>query len=80
MSSTPSEQMILTFGVDREQAQKNLVMTKSMAGDLLSVLFNVFSGMPSDSRAMVSEPIAACLAVADPSVRYALISFHSVED
>ncbi|KAG8998021.1 hypothetical protein FRB93_013914 [Tulasnella sp. JGI-2019a] len=66
-SSMPSEQMVLTFGMDREQAQKNLSMTKSMAGDLLSVLFNVFSGMPSDSRAMVSEPIAACLAVADPS-------------
>ncbi|KAG8861736.1 hypothetical protein FRB96_002694 [Tulasnella sp. 330] len=66
-SSTPSEQMVLTFGVDRGRAQKNLAMTKSMAGDLLSVLFNVFSGMQSDSRAMVSEPIAACLAVADPS-------------
>jgi len=60
--------MLQTFGIDREKAETHLLFVKGVAGNMLSVLFNVFGSVPSESRGMVGEVIGSWMAVAEPKV------------
>ncbi|KAG8934740.1 hypothetical protein FRC02_009321 [Tulasnella sp. 418] len=65
-SATPSAEMSQSFGIDKAQAQKHLAFIKSIAGNMLSVLFNVFGSVPSDGRGMVGDVISGWLSIAEP--------------
>ena len=58
-STAPVEELRKQFGLDQGTAQKNLQTLKDLAKDMVSVLLNVFSTMPKESRGMVGEVIGA---------------------
>ncbi|WVQ84214.1 hypothetical protein IAT38_006365 [Cryptococcus sp. DSM 104549] len=45
------------FGVDQAGARENMLRLKTLAKDMVSVLLNVFSKLPRESRGMVGEVI-----------------------
>nr|ODO02374.1 ribosomal RNA-processing protein 12 [Cryptococcus depauperatus CBS 7855] len=56
-SQNAAHQLRKEFGVDQSTALENLAVLKSLAKDMLSVLLNVFSKLPRESRGMVGEVI-----------------------
>ncbi|KAG9002109.1 hypothetical protein FRB90_011442 [Tulasnella sp. 427] len=63
-ASTPAEQMESTFGISPAHAIESLGVLKRMAGDMLSVLFNVYSDVPVDKRDVIGEVIFLWLSIA----------------
>ncbi|KAG8944184.1 hypothetical protein FRC04_002140 [Tulasnella sp. 424] len=63
-SAIPAEQMESTFGISSAHAAESLGVLKQMAGDMLSVLFNVYSDVPVDKRDVVGEVIFLWLSIA----------------
>ncbi|WWC88271.1 uncharacterized protein L201_003178 [Kwoniella dendrophila CBS 6074] len=56
-SNTPSEELRKQFGLDQTSAKENMNFLKTLAKDMVSVLLNVFSKLPRESRGMVGEVI-----------------------
>nr|XP_019045182.1 ribosomal RNA-processing protein 12 [Kwoniella bestiolae CBS 10118]OCF24112.1 ribosomal RNA-processing protein 12 [Kwoniella bestiolae CBS 10118] len=56
-SSSPPEELRKQFGLDQSSAKANLDYLKTLAKDMVSVLLNVFSKLPRESRGMVGEVI-----------------------
>lgn len=67
-SSAPSLELRKQFGVDQTSAQENLEHLKGLAKDMVSVLMNVFSKMPRESRGMVNEVIGLWVGIMSEKV------------
>lgn len=57
-----------TFGVDQQDAAQNVAHLKKMAGEMLAVLFNVFSSVPREQRGQVGDVIGLWLGIMDEKV------------
>ncbi|KAF8318020.1 NUC173-domain-containing protein [Clavulina sp. PMI_390] len=55
------------FGVSKEQAQENVTFLKSVSGNMISVLFNVFSSVASEERGLVGEVVKVWMGVLPPN-------------
>lgn len=62
-SSAPAAELLSSFGLDQAAGVRNLAFLKSMAKNLLAVLFNVFSQVGREQRGMVGEVITSYLGV-----------------
>ncbi|WWD18835.1 hypothetical protein CI109_103290 [Kwoniella shandongensis] len=56
-SAAPPEELRKQFGLDQESAKENMALLRSLAKDMVSVLLNVFSKLPRESRGMVGDVI-----------------------
>ncbi|WWC63041.1 uncharacterized protein I303_105640 [Kwoniella dejecticola CBS 10117] len=56
-SSSPPEELRKQFGLDQTSAKEDMEFLKTLAKDMVSVLLNVFSKLPRESRGMVGEVI-----------------------
>ncbi|WRT66755.1 uncharacterized protein IL334_003718 [Kwoniella shivajii] len=56
-SGSPPEELRKQFGLDQNSAAENMNFLKTLAKDMVSVLLNVFSKLPRESRGMVGEVI-----------------------
>lgn len=57
------------FGITPSQAQANVAFLRSIASNMVSVLFNVFSSASSEERGLVGEVIGIWLGVLNEKVR-----------
>ncbi|WWC96369.1 hypothetical protein V866_003236 [Kwoniella sp. B9012] len=62
-STTPFEELKKQFGLDQSSAQQNMEFLKTLAKDMVSVLLNVFSKLPRESRGMVGEVIGSWVGI-----------------
>ncbi|KAG8705738.1 hypothetical protein FRC08_001489 [Ceratobasidium sp. 394] len=60
----PADELHYSY-VERARAEENLKFLAGLAGNMLSVLFNVFSNVESTDRGLVGEVIGMWLGVAD---------------
>lgn len=67
-SGTDAEELLKTFGVDQQDAAQNVAHLKKMAGEMLAVLFNVFSSVPREHRGQVGDVIGLWLGIMDEKV------------
>ncbi|TYJ52160.1 hypothetical protein B9479_007232 [Cryptococcus floricola] len=65
-STTAPEELRKEFGLDQTIALSNLTLLKSLAKDMISVLLNVFSKMPRESRGQVGDVIATWVGIMTP--------------
>ncbi|ODN76332.1 ribosomal RNA-processing protein 12 [Cryptococcus wingfieldii CBS 7118] len=65
-STTAPEELRKEFGLDQTIAQSNLTLLKSLAKDMISVLLNVFSKMPRESRGQVGDVISTWVGIMTP--------------
>lgn len=65
--SVPADEIHYNFS-ERACAEENLKFLAGLAGNMLSVLFNVFSSVESVDRGLVGEVIAIWLSGADAKV------------
>ncbi len=76
-SAAPSEELLAGFGIDQQDAAQNVQFLKSLATEMLAVLFNVFSSVPREQRGMVGDVVALWLSIMDEKVRTGFISCNS---
>ncbi|CAE7160742.1 unnamed protein product [Rhizoctonia solani] len=62
--SIPADEIHYNYA-ERSCAEENLVFLASLAGNMLSVLFNVFGSVESNDRGLVGEVISLWLGLAD---------------
>lgn len=62
-SSAPPESLTESFGISQEQAKENLEFLKSVSGNMISVLFNVFSSVASEERGLVGEVVKIWMSI-----------------
>ncbi|KAG8730773.1 hypothetical protein FRC11_005860 [Ceratobasidium sp. 423] len=62
--SIPADEIHYNYA-ERSRAEENLKFLASLAGNMLSVLFNVFSSVESNDRGLVGEVISLWLGLAD---------------
>ncbi|KAJ1300373.1 hypothetical protein OPQ81_005192 [Rhizoctonia solani] len=62
--SIPADEIHYSYA-ERSRAEENLKFLASLAGNMLSVLFNVFSSVESNDRGLVGEVISLWLGLAD---------------
>jgi ribosomal RNA-processing protein 12 len=62
-SSAPSEELLASFGVDQADAEQSVAYLKGFAGEMLAVLFNVFSSVAREQRGMVGDVIGQWLSI-----------------
>ncbi|WVR06684.1 hypothetical protein IAU60_003716 [Kwoniella sp. DSM 27419] len=56
-SAAPAEELRKQFGLDQTTAKADMDVLKGLAKDMVSVLLNVFSKLPRESRGMVGDVI-----------------------
>ncbi|KZT59521.1 NUC173-domain-containing protein [Calocera cornea HHB12733] len=64
-SAGPPEELKTSFGMDQADARANVDFLRGMAGNLLSVFFNVFGSAERDARGLVGEVISTYFKIAD---------------
>lgn len=57
------------FGVDQQDAAQSIAHLKGMAGEMLAVLFNVFSSVAREQRGQVGDVIGLWLGIMEEKVR-----------
>ncbi|CAE6394994.1 unnamed protein product [Rhizoctonia solani] len=62
--SIPADEIHYNYA-ERSRAEENLMFLAGLAGNMLSVLFNVFSSVESNDRGLVGEVISLWLGLAD---------------
>ncbi|KEP47350.1 ribosomal RNA-processing protein [Rhizoctonia solani 123E] len=62
--SIPADEIHYNYA-ERSRAEENLIFLAGLAGNMLSVLFNVFSSVESNDRGLVGEVISLWLGLAD---------------
>jgi ribosomal RNA-processing protein 12 len=67
-SSAPSEELLASFGVDQADAAQSVAYLKGFAGEMLAVLFNVFSSVAREQRGMVGDVIGQWLSIMSEKV------------
>ena len=71
-SAGPEDEISKTFnGLNQHEAKLNVEYLSQLAANLLSVLFNLFSTVPKESRGMVGEVISDYLLIASDKVSLA---------
>lgn len=79
-SATSEQELLAMFGVDQQDAAQSMTHLKAMAGEMLAVLFNVFSSVPREQRQQVGDVIGLWLGIMDDKVsclqNHALRGFH----
>lgn len=78
-SAAPSEELIAGFGIDQQDAAQTLTYLKTMANEMLAVLFNVFSTVGKEQRGSVGDVIGLWLSVMgeeDISNTYTKVATH----
>ncbi|WVQ73553.1 hypothetical protein IAR50_003131 [Cryptococcus sp. DSM 104548] len=78
-STTAPEELRKEFGVDQSIAKANLDLLKTLAKDMVSVLLNVFSKMPRESRGQVGDVIGTWVGImtdADVVETYQTVTTH----
>ncbi|KDQ21665.1 hypothetical protein BOTBODRAFT_26095 [Botryobasidium botryosum FD-172 SS1] len=81
-SSAPPAELISSFGIDQEEARKNIDFLASLAGNLLAVLFNVFGNVGVDGRSLVGEVVSEWLGIArekDIEGTYTKLTTHLIQ-
>lgn len=68
-SSAPPESLHDSFGLSHDQAKENVAFLRSISGNMVSVLFNVFSSVSSEERGLTGEVIKLWMSVLPPKVR-----------
>ncbi|KZO92603.1 NUC173-domain-containing protein [Calocera viscosa TUFC12733] len=64
-SAGPPEELKNSFAMDQEDAKANVEFLRGMAGNLLSVFFNVFGSAERDARGLVGDVISTYFKIAD---------------
>jgi ribosomal RNA-processing protein 12 len=78
-SAAPTEELLAGFGIDQQDAAQNIQFLKSLATEMLAVLFNVFSSVPREQRGMVGDVIALWLSIMGEKVSYSLcLAYNSL--
>jgi ribosomal RNA-processing protein 12 len=62
-SGATSEELLASFGVDQQDAAQSVTYLKGFAGEMLAVLFNVFSSVAREQRGMVGDVIGQWLSI-----------------
>jgi hypothetical protein len=62
-SGATSEELLANFGVDQQDAAQSVAYLKGFAGEMLAVLFNVFSSVAREQRGMVGDVIGQWLSI-----------------
>lgn len=62
-SGAASEELLANFGVDQQDAAQSVAYLKGFAGEMLAVLFNVFSSVAREQRGMVGDVIGQWLSI-----------------
>lgn len=62
-SSAPPGSLSESFGISQEEAQENVKFLQGISGNMISVLFNVFSTVPTEERGLVGEVVKAWMGV-----------------
>jgi len=68
-STAPSDELRKQFGLDQTSAAENMQLLRKLAKDMVSVLLNVFSKMPRESRGMVGDVISIWVGIMTEKVR-----------
>ena len=58
------------FGIDQSAAAENMALLRKLAKDMVSVLLNVFSKLPRESRGMVGDVIGTWVGIMTDKVCY----------
>jgi ribosomal RNA-processing protein 12 len=77
-SAAPPADLRQSFGIDQETGKENMEYLKTLAADMLAVLFNVFSSVPREQRGMVGDVISLWLSVMSEEVSLADLVKHEL--
>lgn len=67
-SSAPPESLAESFGISQDQAGENVEFLRGVSGNMISVLFNVFSSVPSEERGLVGEVVKLWMGILPQTV------------